>query len=167
MKATPRVSFGVAPSAQPAGTSRGSAAIPARPAGLRGFMENLSPAVKWGVPAVIVAFAVWFVVFGGERKIPVGVVMPNLVAAPMVPAQAEAFLRRMRETSNVDVRGSEVNVTFPKATFPLHRDGQLALAQQYARADEVVEGHKRIITFYDGKGDIFAKASTTGVIMVR
>ena len=166
-KATPRVAFGVAPSAMPAGTPRSSAAISAKRAGLRGYIEDLSPVVKWGVPGLLVAFAVWFVFFSGERKIPVGVVMPNMVVAPMVPAQADAFLRRMRETAKVDVRGSEVYVTFPKANFPLRRDGQLALAQQFARADELVQGRKRIITFSDGDGNVFAKASTSGVMMVR
>jgi len=137
----------------PAGTPRSSAAISAQRAGLRGYIEDLSPVVKWGVPGLLVAFAVWFVFFSGERRIPVGVVMPNIVAAPMVPAQAGAFLRRMRETAKVDVRGGEVYVTFPKVNFPLHRDGQLALAQQFTRADELVEGRRRIITFSDGEGE--------------
>lgn len=166
-KATPRVSFGVAASALPPGTPRSSGAIPVRRPGLRGYLDELSPVVKWGVPGLLVVFAVWYVFFSGERRIPVGVVMPNMVAAPMVPAQADAFLRRMRATAKVSVRGSEVYVTFPAENFPVHRDGQLALAQQFARADELVEGRRRIITFSDGAGEVFAKASPAGVMMVR
>jgi hypothetical protein len=166
-KATPRVSFGVAASALPPGTARSSAAIPAHRPGLRGYIDDLSPVVKWGVPALIVVFGVWYAFFSGERRIPVGVVMPNMVVAPMVPAQAEAFLRRMKATAKVEVRGTEVYVTFPAENFPVHRDGQLGLAQQFARADELVEGHKRVITFSDGAGNVFAKASASGVVMVR
>ena len=54
------------------------------------------------------------------------------------------------------------------ATFPERRDGQLALAQQYSRADELVFGKKRAITFLDPNGNKFARAEPEkGVVMTR
>lgn len=169
-RATPRATFGVVQPRATGATPRASmAGIPAHAAGggFKAFISDLSPPVKFGTPGLIVAFAVWYVFLAGERKIPVGVVLPNLVAIPMVPAQADAFLRRMKETAKVEFRGTELAVTFPAANFPERRAGQLALAQQYARADEIAEARKRVIGFYDPSGSIFARADASGVMMVR
>ena len=143
------------------------AGMPAGARGSHGTKATLSPVVKWGMPALIVAFGVWYFVFAGERRIPVGVVMPNIVTVPMTQIQAEGLLRRVKETGSVETRGADLAVTFPRAIWPERRDGQLALAQQYARAVEMTEGKKRNIGFYDPAGNLYAKADPTGVMMVR
>jgi hypothetical protein len=52
--------------------------------------------------------------------------------------------------------------------FPERREGQLALAQQYARADAIVRGRKRAISFLDPDGSLFARADPAkGVAMTR
>ena len=157
----------------PKDATRGSTTARAVPAGAGGragkgtTLAGLSPAVRWGLPALIVVFGVWYFAFNGERKIPVGVVMPNMVVSPMSRGEAESVLRRLNATSTIAMRGGAMTVTFPKAIWPEHRDGQLALAQQYARADEIVSGSKRSILFHDPDGTPYAKASEAGVLMVR
>jgi hypothetical protein len=49
-------------------------------------------------------------------------------------------------------------VSYAANVFPAQLDGQLALAQQFARADEIVEGRKRRMVFYDPQGRIFARS---------
>lgn len=59
-------------------------------------------------------------------------------------------------------------VSYPAATFPLLEEGQVALAQQFARADEIVEGRKRRIFFYNPSGRIFAQSDgVTGVTVIK
>ena len=116
---------------------------------------------------MIVAFSVWYFVFTGEQGIPVGVVVPNILAAPMSRTEAEGYMRRVRETGTIEARGGDVAVTFPAASWPERRDGQLALAQQVARADEIIEGRKRTIAFYDPAGKLYARAEAAGVMLVR
>ena len=127
----------------------------------------MSSVITLGMPSLIVALAVWYFLFAGERTIPVGVVMPNFVAAPMSRSQAEAFLSRVKETATIETRSGDVTVRFPGKNWPERRDGQLALAQQFARADETVEGRKRTIAFHDPDGNLYAKADAKGVVLVR
>lgn len=131
------------------------------------FASARSRIMVWSAVGVFALAVGGLFVLYRERPIPNGVVLPNIILAPMTAAEADVIVRRIAETGKVDASGAEVAVHFPAATFPLHRDGQLALAQQYARADEIVEGRKRPIAFYDPDGRVFARASGGGVMMVR
>lgn len=175
---TPLSSFAVAPQAQAGARASGSVprvtgSQPVQPtpgffAELRDTIARQSPAVRWGTVAVIVAFAAWYVFAGRERSIPNGVVLPEIVVSPMTRGEAEAVIKRMSETGQVDEAGAELAVHFPAATFPELRSGQLALAQRYASADVMVHGSKRVIAFYDPDGKVFARFDPSkGAMMVR
>jgi hypothetical protein len=117
---------------------------------------------------VFVAFVLGYYIMGRERTIPAGVVLPNLIARPMSPNVAAATLNAINGTARVEERDGELTVRISAATFPERRDGQLALAQQYARADEIVRGRKRAISFLDPGGNRFARADPEkGVAMTR
>jgi hypothetical protein len=128
---------------------------------------KLSPAVRWSLLGVIVLFGGWYFLAGRERAIPTGVVVADLVAAPVSRGEAEALLRRVKAEATVEERGGELTVSFPPALWPERRAGQLAAAQQYARAVEVVEGRKRNISFFDPSGTLYAKATSEGVVMLK
>ncbi len=152
------------------GASRGGRAT----ASARGS-SGLGPAIarvarlkRWGAIGLLAVFTAgyWFVI--RERTIPVGVVVPNLITVPMTPASAAAHLKEVENASKVELRNGELTVQISAALFPQRRDGQLALAQQYARADEIVQGRKRAISFLDPTGSRFAKADPDkGVMMTR
>jgi hypothetical protein len=127
----------------------------------------MSPAVKWGVLALIVAFGIWYFAFGREKSIPVGVVVADVVNAPMSGNEAETVVRRMKETGTVETKGDVLDVTFPAALWPQLRAGQLAAAQRYARAVEMTEGKGRKIAFRDPAGVLYAKADAAGVMLVK
>jgi hypothetical protein len=126
---------------------------------------------KWGaigVLAVTVVLAVGYFVGTRERVIPVGVAMPNLITRLMTPVEATGMLSEVRATAQVDVRNGQVTVRLTAALIPERRDGQLAFAQRYARADEIVEGRKRPISFRDTEGNEFARSvPAQGVMMTR
>lgn len=126
---------------------------------------------KWGgigLIAVAVVLAVWSLVGSGERDIPIGVAMPNLIARPMTPLEATGMLREVRATAQVNVQNGQVTVQLSAALFPEKRTGQIAFAQRYAGADEIVEGRKRPITFLDPDGSEFARSvPLQGVMMMR
>ena len=82
--------------------------------------------------------------------------------------EALALIKRTRETALVEMQNDEVNVSFPASTWPAQAEGQFALAQQFARADEIVEGKKRRIFFYNPSGRLFAQSDgVTGVTVMR
>jgi hypothetical protein len=149
---------------QPRGGARQSALAAA---GSGALALKLSPPVRWGLLGVIVLFGGWYFLFGRERAIPTGVVVADLVAAPVSRGEAEALLRRVKAEATVEERGGELTVSFPAALWPERRAGQLAAAQQYARAVEVVEGRRRNISFFDPSGTLYAKATAEGVVMVK
>jgi hypothetical protein len=169
----PRATFGVAQPVAGRSTSPGMAAIPDKPgpgfkANLRTAFTRQPPAVRWSAAAILIAYVGWYVLVGHERSIPANVVLPNVFVAPMAPDQAAAIMRQFASTAQITDAAGGVAVQFPDATFPLKREGQLALAQQYARADEIVQGHKRTIEFRDPGGQTFARADAAkGVMMVR
>lgn len=162
-----------------AGTSRSTRAVAsprtskATPSGglagdLRNAMARLSRAKRWGAIGLLTAFTVGYYIVGRERVIPVGVVVPNLIPGPMSPNDAIGTLNAVNGTAQVEVRNGELIVRITASAFPQRRDGQLALAQQYARADEIVQGRKRAISFLDPDGNRFARADPAkGVAMTR
>jgi len=99
--------------------------------------------------------------------VPVGVVAPDVTTTRMSKEMAEAFVRQINTGAVVERRGSEITITFQAANWPQRKVGQLALAQQYARAIEIVEGFSRNIRFLDPNGVEFAKADAAGVTMLK
>ena len=123
---------------------------------------------RWSAIGVLAAFTIGFYLFTRDRVIPVGTPLPNLVAIPMTPSAAEQMIKSYESSTQVDPRDGNVTVHVQAKTFPERRDGQLAFAQQFARADEIVMGRKRAISFIDPGGVQFAKADpVTGVVMTR
>jgi hypothetical protein len=131
-------------------------------------MERRGRIRRWTAIGALAVFTVGTYIATRERVIPVGVALPDLITVPMSAADAARLLKVSERNTEVTVNGNDVTVKISFATFPERRDGQLALAQQYARADALVQGHKRTITFIDPTGVPFAKADPTkGVVMTR
>lgn len=134
----------------------------------RTLITRLSPAQRWGIIGLLGVVTVGYYFATRERVIPVGVAVPNLIGAPMTPSEAAGILRTVNKTAQVEVRDGECFVRIASVAFPQKRAGQLALAQQYARADEIVEGRPRAITFLDPDGNRFARSEPgKGVAMTR
>ena len=153
-----------------AGASRGGRASSSLRAssGLGPAFARVARLKRWGAIGLLAVFTAgyWFVI--RERTIPVGEAVPNLITVPMTPLAATAHLKTVNDAAKVEVRDGELTVQIAAALFPERRDGQLALAQQYARADEIVQGRKRAISFLDPTGSRFAKADPDkGVMMTR
>jgi hypothetical protein len=126
-----------------------------------------SPTVQYtAYGIVIVLFLV--VMTNEEPKFEAGVVQSDIIATPLQRDEALAIIRQTRETAIVDIQQDEVFVSYPAATFPVREEGQLALVQQFTRADEIVEGRKRRIFFYNPNGKLFAQADgVRGVVLVK
>lgn len=131
-------------------------------------IAGLPPAVRYGVAAVVVLL----VGFGAYSKMhdsdaPPGVVMPNIIKTPMSAAEAENLLKTVHQSAVVFPQGKAIEVQV-NSPLPDKRLGLMAFVQQYARADEIVHGAKRMITFRDKGGDVFAKADpAVGVVLTR
>ena len=131
----------------------------------RAFVMRQTPLVRWSAAGIAIVLVIWMTTGGeNEKQFAAGSVPSNIFATPMQREEAIALLKRTRETALVDMQSDEVFVSYPAATFPLLAEGQIALAQQFARADEIVEGRKRRIFFYNPSGRIFAQSDgVTGV----
>ena len=142
---------------------------PGRGASLGGIAEALqNPRIRWGLIAVLALVVVGYAFMGRETAIPTGVAIPNLIKAPMSLNEAKAYLKTVEQTAQVEVGANQVTVRLTAGSFPQQRAGQMALAQQYARADELVQQRKRLIVFLDPDGAAFAKADPAiGVLMTR
>lgn len=131
----------------------------------RAFVMRQSPVVRWTGLAIVIVLVLWQVTAPAEGDLPAGATVPEVALAPMAREEAEAVLRQTRENALVDVQQDEVFVSYTAAAFPVREDGQFLLAQQYARADAVVEGRKRRIFFYNPNGKLFAQSDAArGVI---
>lgn len=116
----------------------------------------------------IVVVALLWVVTSSSNGTPSGAPPPAVIATPLQRDEALSVIRQTRETALVDVQQDEVFVSYPAATFPVREEGQLALVQQFAEADGIVEGRKRRIFFYNPNGKLFAQSDAArGVIIVR
>lgn len=134
----------------------------------RAIIARLSPVQRWGIIGLLATVTAGYYLATREQVIPVGVAVPEHMGAPMTPAQAASTLRTVNKAAQVEVRGGELFVRIVSAAFPQKREGQLVLAQQYARADEIVEGRKRAINFLDPEGNRFARSDPEkGVAMTR
>jgi hypothetical protein len=135
---------------------------------LRDVVMRQSPIVRWATAGILVILLAWM--FTGEEQptFESGEVPSNVIVTPMQQEEAVALIKHTRETALVDESSDEVFVSYPAASFPLRADGQIALAQQFARADEIVNGRKRRIFFYNPNGKVFAQADPVrGVTVVR
>lgn len=135
----------------------------------RAFVMRQSPVVRWSGLGILVVAVLWTLSLGNQPKqlVP-GSVPSNIIASGMERGEAIALVKRTRETALVETQADEVMVSYPAATFPILPEGQFALAQQFARADEIVEGRKRRIFFYNPSGRMFAHSDgVTGVTVAR
>ncbi len=146
---------------------RGTMSVGA-PGDPRNAMAKKARAKRWAFIGLLAAVTVGVYFVGRPPNIPIGVVMPNLIPSPMSRGDADGILRTVNGGSKVEENNGELTVRITTATFPERRDGQLALAQQYSRADELVNGKKRAINFLDPNGNKFARAEPDkGVVMTR
>lgn len=136
---------------------------------VREFVMRQTPVVRWSALGIVVVLVIWMTTGGEtEPKFAAGSVPSNIIATPMQRDEAIALIKQTRETALVEEQAGEVMVSYPAASFPLLEEGQVALAQQFARADEIVEGRKRRIFFYNPSGRIFAQSDgVTGVTVVK
>lgn len=145
----------------------------APPPGRRTADQRVAPArrsriASWSVIGLLAALTAGFYIVERDRDIPVGVAMPNLISRPMTPIEATNILKAINGSAQVEVRGGDLIVRIAAATYPERRDGQLALAQQYTRADAIIQGRRRKISFFDPGGISFASADPDkGVTLTR
>ena len=126
-----------------------------------------TPLVQFSAAGILLVLLLWWVT-AEEPQFESGVVQSDVIATPIQREEALALIKQTRETALVDIQQDEVFVSYPVATFPVLEAGQLALAQQFTQADEVVEGRKRRIYFYNPNGKLFAQADgVRGVVLVR
>ena len=127
-----------------------------------------TPIVRWSGAGIIVVLVLWVATGGGRREFEVGVVQSAVIATPLQRQEAIALIKQTRENALVDIQSDEVFVSYPAATFPVREEGQLALVQQFTQADEIIEGRKRRIFFYNPNGKLFAQADgVVGVVLTR
>ena len=128
-------------------------------AGANAFFKRQSPIVRWSGLGIITIALVWY--FSDRPAAvtsPPGTVPANIITAEMTREEALALIKQTRETAQVETQADEVFVSYEVRTFPTQIEGQLALVQQFTRADEMVEGRKRRIFFYNPSGRVFAKS---------
>jgi len=127
-----------------------------------------TPVVRWSALGIVVVGVLWLATGSSEGTGPGGGSPASVIATPLQRDEALAVIRQTRESALVDVQQDEVFVSYPAATFPVREEGQLALVQQFAEADGIVEGRKRRIFFYNPNGKLFAQSDASrGVIIVR
>lgn len=128
---------------------------------LRAFVMRQSPVIRWSSLGIIVTLAIWAWTSGGST--------PAIEAAPAaVPStlqvtgmerdEALAHLKNARDNALVEMQENEVFVTWSANVWPAQPEGQRLLVQQFTRADEIVEGRRRRITFMSPDGRVFARA---------
>jgi hypothetical protein len=137
-------------------------------ASIRDVVMSQSPVVRWAGAGIIITLVIWQLTGSGDPEITPGVVQSDIIATPIQYEEAVAIVRNTRESALVDIQQDEVFVSYPAASFPVLEAGQLALAQRFTRADEIVEGRKRRIFFYNPNGKLFAQADgVRGVVVVK
>lgn len=126
-----------------------------------------TPLVRYVGAAIIVVIVLWAFTGSDEPPIVETTAPSTLVVTAADREQAAAFIRATRETALVDVQRDEIFVSYPAASFPVRDEGQIELARRFARADEIVEGRKRRIFFYNPNGKLFAQSDAVrGLVVV-
>ncbi len=135
---------------------------------VRGFVMRQTPVMRWSALGIVVVLILW-IATGPSGGVGAAGSQPDaVISTPLQRDEALAVIRQTRESALVDVQQDEVFVSYPAATFPVREEGQLALVQQFAQADGIVEGRKRRIFFYNPNGKLFAQSDASrGVIVVR
>ena len=101
----------------------------------------------------------------GEQAV-APVVPSTLTATPAERDEALRLLARTRDSALVETQADEVMVSYSAAVFPLDPARQRQLVEAFARADEIVEGRKRRIFFYNPAGRVFAQSDgVTGITL--
>jgi hypothetical protein len=135
---------------------------------LRGLVMRQTPVVRWSALGITVVVVLWMATGSTGGSQASGATTESVIATPLQRDEALAVIKQTRENALVDVQQDEVFVSYPAATFPVLEEGQLALVQQFAQADGIVEGRKRRIFFYNPNGKLFAQSDASrGVILVR
>lgn len=166
-----------APASAPGASGAGAGAASAlrdltdglRALALRGWAlyQKQTPIVRVASAGIVLVLILW-VATSNEPEFEAGVVQSDIIATPMQREEALAIIKQTRETAIVDVQQDEVFVSYPAAAFPVLEAGQLALVQQFTNADEIVEGRKRRIYYYNPNGKLFAQSDgVRGVVLVR
>lgn len=126
-----------------------------------------TPLAQYSAAGIGLVLVLWWLT-RPEPEFDAGVVQSAVIATPLQRDEALALIRQTRERAVVDVQQDEVFVSYPAATFPVLEAGQLALVQQFTSADEIVEGRKRRIYFYNPNGKLFAQSDgLRGVVLVK
>lgn len=135
---------------------------------LHSLVMRQTAVVRWTGAGIIIVVLIWAFSGDEEATFEAGSVPSTIIASPMQREDALALMKRTRETALVDETNDELFVSYPAASFPLKEEGQIALAQQLARADEIITGRKRRIFFYNPNGKVFAQSDgVTGVTVVK
>jgi hypothetical protein len=165
-----RSSTRMSPTQAPAQTSPvGDAIAAVKDAGARAWatFRRQTPLVQYSAAGILLVLILWMST-REEPQFEAGVVQSDVIATPIQRDEALAVIKQTRETAVVDVQNDEVFVSYPAATFPVMEAGQLALVQRFTSADEIVEGRKRRIYYYNPNGKLFAQADgVRGVVLVR
>lgn len=91
----------------------------------------------------------------------------TLTVSPIEREAAVALLQSTRAQALVESQADEMMVSYSAAAFPLDPAAQRQLVQAFARADEMVEGRKRRIIFYNPAGRVFAQADGIAGLAMR
>jgi hypothetical protein len=136
-------------------------------ASLWALFQRQTPVVRYSSAGIVLVIIFWWAT-REEPQFEAGVVQSEVIATPLQRDEALAVIKQTRESAVVDIQQDEVFVSYPAATFPVLEAGQLALVQQFTNADEIVEGRKRRIYYYNPNGKLFAQADgVRGVVLVR
>jgi hypothetical protein len=136
----------------------------------RAWFMRQTPVARWSAAGIVVVGCLWLFTDGPPAT--TGTAQADttatVVESPMSMEEAVSLIRHTRTTALVEEQSDEVNVSYPAATFPIQPDGQVMLARQFARADEVVNGRKRRIVFHSPSGRKFAQSdAVTGLTVVQ
>ena len=91
----------------------------------------------------------------------------TLIVTPSEREAALALIQATRAQALVETQADEVLVSYSAAAFPLDSAAQRQLVEAFARADEMVEGRKRRIVFYNPAGRVFAQADGVAGLTMR
>lgn len=102
--------------------------------------------------------------------VPAEVTPPSVPSTLTVtPAERDAAITLIQSTraqALVETQADEVMVSYSAAAFPLDPAAQRQLVEAFVRADEMVEGRKRRVVFYNPAGRVFAQSDgVTGLTM--
>lgn len=144
--------------------------------GSRGALAPILDALRrqsWVVRISAVGIAVLLVVLnrGSSEEAGAAAVAPvvpsTLTATPAERDEALRLIARTRDSALIETQVDEVMVSYSAAVFPLDAASQRQLVTAFARADEIAEGRKRRIYFYNPSGRVFAQSDGVTGLTVK